>query len=204
MNQIHDILGSIIIGGIVLLMLTAFNGNVMESAGIQIYKTTVQGNLTTVTDILEYDFRKMGYRVSPTQDSAITFADTSKITFKGDFNDDGVIDSLQYYIDTVRAFLTPNPNDKVLRRKLNTQSPQAMFVGATRFKVQYYSINDTLIKTTPVITTSKIKAVKITLIIQSTDRIFDTRKGQRISNPFNDTTYAGVYWERKVKPVNMR
>ena len=204
MNQLHDLIGSIIIGGIVLLMLTAFNGNVMESSGIQFFKNTVQGNLTTVTDILEYDFRKMGYRVSPTQDSAIVYADTSKITFKGDFDDNGVMDTLQYYIDTVKASLTPNPNDKVLHRKLNSTLPQSMYIGATRFKVQYYGKNDTLIKTTPVLTTSKIKAVKITMSLESTNRIFDNRKGQRLSNPWSDTTYAGVYWERKIKPVNVR
>ena len=41
MNQIHDLLGSIIIGGIVLLMLVVFNGNVMESAGTQTFRSIV-------------------------------------------------------------------------------------------------------------------------------------------------------------------
>src|SRR5437867_266744 len=138
MSQMHDIIGSMIIGGIVLLMLMVFNGNVVESSGTQIYKTTVQGNLTTVTDILETDFRKMGYRLPRLQDSAITFADTGKISFKGDFDDNGVIDSLTYYLDTAKTALTPNPNDKLLYRKLNTSAPQAMCVGAIRFRIQYY------------------------------------------------------------------
>jgi hypothetical protein len=208
-NQLYDLLGSIIIGGIVLLMLTAFNGNVMEGAGNQFFKTAVQTNLTNVTNIIENDFRKMGYRVSPTQDSSIIYADSNKITFKGDFNDDGVIDTLQYYIDTVRAYLMPNPRTKVLHRKLNSLPPQDMYIGATTFRLQYYKRNDSLmtnslITATPVAATSKIKSVKLSMSIESPYHFLDNRNDERLSNPWNDTTYAGVYWERNMKPVNLR
>ncbi len=206
MNQIHDILGSIIIGGIVLLMLITFNGNVMQSAGVQTFKTIVQGNLITVTDIIEFDLRKMGYRVSATQDISILYADSNRITFKGDIDDNGVMDTVQYYIDTVKAYLTNNPSDRVLHRKLNSQAPVNMYVGMIGLNIQYYGNNDSPINNSPVAAASlnTIKSVKVELRIESTDRFFDTRKSQFISNPFNDTTYAGAYWERKIKPQNTR
>src|SRR5690242_4516995 len=99
MNQIHDLLGSIIIGGIVLLMLVAFNGNIMESAGTQTFRTIVQSNLTAVTDIMESDLRKMGFRVAGgVLDSIITYADSTRIRFRGDFDNNGSVDVVDYYI----------------------------------------------------------------------------------------------------------
>ena len=204
MNQIHDLLGSIIIGGIVLLMLLAFNGNVMQSAGTQTFKTIVQSNLTAVTDILEFDIRKMGYRLSATQDSAVVLADSNRITFRGDIDDNGVVDQVQYYIDTVTAYLTNNPRDRVLHRRLNNGPPVNMYLGMIGMKIQYYGNNDSPITNTPLANTNSIKSVKVSISIESKDRFFDNRKSQYISNPFNDTTYAGAYWERKIKPQNMR
>ena len=60
--------------------------------------------------------------------------------------------------------------------------------------------------THPVATASlnTIRSVKISVNIESKDRFFDNRKSQRMGNPFNDTTYAGAYWERKIKPQNVR
>jgi hypothetical protein len=207
MNQIHDLLGSIIIGVIVLLMLMVFNGNVMESAGTQTFKTMVQSNLTAVTNILEFDLRKMGYRVAEgASDSVITYADSTRIRFRGDFNNDGTVDVVDYYIDTTKAFLTNNPRDKVLHRKEGTFAPVNMYVGMIGLKIYYYGINDAPITNTPVSAANlpTIRSVKIAIGIESKDRIFDNRKSGRMGNPFNDTSYAGAYWERKIKPSNTR
>ena len=206
MNQIHDLLGSIIIGGIVLLMLLVFNGNVMQSAGSQTFRTIVQSNLTAVTDIMEFDLRKLGYRLSATQDTAIYFADSAAITFRGDINNDGVVDVVQYYIDNVGAGATSNPRDRVLHRRFNNEPPSNMYLGMIGLKIQYYGVNDMPITNTPVATASlnTIRSVKISVNIENKDRFFDNRKSQRMGNPFNDTTYAGAYWERKIKPQNVR
>jgi hypothetical protein len=204
MAQFQDLIGSIIIGGIILLMLIAFNGNVIEGAATQTFKGIVDGNLTTITDILENDFRKMGYRVAAVQDSAVLYADSGRIMFKGDINDDGIMDTVQYYIDTVNSSLTANPNDKVLHRKINSQSALAMYVGMIGFRIQYFTRTDSLIKSNPVPAPSAIKSVKVSLNIQSTQRIFDTRRSAYIESPFNDTSYAGACWERTIKSQNVR
>ena len=204
MSELQDIIGSITVGGIVLLMLLVFNGSVMESAGIQTFKTTVQGNLTSVTDIIETDLRKMGYRLAAAGDSAIVYADTNRIKFKGDFDNNGTVDTLQYYIDTVKGSITPNPRDRVLHRVLNNQSPQAMYLGMIGFKLQYFDASDSLLKVTPIPAPGKIKSLKLAITIESTDRFLDNRKGGQMNNVFNDTTYAGVYWERTFKPRNLR
>ncbi|HTK80763.1 MAG TPA: hypothetical protein VL633_00575 [Bacteroidota bacterium] len=210
MNQIHDLLGSIIIGGIVLLMLVAFNGNIMESAGTQTFRAIVQKNLTSVTEILEFDMRKMGFRVQAGgSDTTICYADSNRIRFRGDLdttNGAGTVDMVEYYVDNAGAGATSNPNDKVLHRKFNNAAPVNMYLGLINFKIYYYGANGAPITATPVTaaTLSTIKSVKLVVGIESKDRIFDNRRGQRIGNPFNDTTYAGAYWERTFKPQNTR
>ena len=203
MAQWQDLIGSMIVGGIILMMLVVFNGNVMESAGIQTFKTAVQGNLTTVAEVIEYDFRKMGYRLSATQDSAILFADSSRIKFQGDFDNNGSIDTIQYYLDTATGSATSNKSDKVLHRQWNRAIPVNMYLGMLTFKIQYYNRADTIL-IPPVAATGLIKSVKVAVRIESKDRIYDVRRGGRLSNPFADSTYAGAYWERKIKPKNVR
>ncbi len=208
MGQLQDLVGSIVIGGIVLLMLVAFNGNMLESTVIQTYTSSVQGNLTAVTYRLEYDFRKMGYGITNKSDSAIVYADTSKITFKGDFNQDGKMDTLQYYVDTIKSGVTPNPHDKVLHRILkqgtNVTESQTLFPGLTRLKIQYFDTTGKPINTTPIAATNTIQSLKFTISLESANRIYDTRREVNFENPFNDTTYAGAYWERTFKPQNLR
>ena len=81
-----------------------------------------------------------------------------------------------------------------------------MYLGMIGLKIQYYGNNDAPITNTPVATASlnTIKSVKVSISIESKDRFYDIRKSQRMGNPFNYTTYAGAYWERKIKPQNTR
>jgi hypothetical protein len=189
MGAMIDYLGSMLIGGVVILMMISFNGNVIESSGLQTFKTGVQGNLTTVTDILENDFRKMGYRIPVLTDSAIVYADTTTLKFRGDINNDGTIDTVTYFIDTAGARLTTNPKDSVLFRQVNRGGATAMFVGMISFKMRYYNSSDSLIPGNRIFATSKIKSILVSMNMQSKD-------------PY-DTVYVGAYWERKIRPRNL-
>ena len=79
-----------------------------------------------------------------------------------------------------------------------------MVLGMVDFKLRYYDALDSLLKVMPVSMTSRIKSVKLSISMESKDHLSDARKGQRLSNPFSDTTYAAAYWERTIKPKNMR
>ena len=182
MQYIQDIIGSIIVGGIIMVMLLKFNANIMEGAATQTFTTTVQKNVTTVTDILEYDFRKMGYHVPV--DSTVVVAETSRIVFKGDFDNDGSTDVLSYYLDTSSPSGHVNPRARILYRKLNTQPAQSINLGITRFRLWYYNL-----KGSPADSTYKIRSVKVVLRAESI-------------SPY-DTTYSGAYWERIIKPQNL-
>ena len=79
-----------------------------------------------------------------------------------------------------------------------------MMLGITRFKLQYYDALDSLLTANPVTATGRIKSIKLSINIESKDRILDNRGGGQLGNPLGDTSYVGAYWERIIKPKNLR
>ncbi len=200
-NVLYDIVCSVVIGGIVLVMIIGFNSNIVQSATSQQIKYIAQTNLTTVTNILEYEFSKMGYRVFARSDSAIMYADSNKISFIGDFSDAGKIDTVVYSYDPVTASGQLNNKTHVLKRTYIPQgsspSTQAINLGITRFRIYYYNVHDTALVTNPVPQTSQIKSLKVAMNIESTVNYKETTMPYLKLNP-------GVYWERLIKPKNLR
>lgn len=151
-SVILDIVGSIIIGGILLLTLFRMNDDATRNTYNFSGELIVQQNLVTSVEVLEYDFRKIGYCEDPTQlphpeQDAILYADTSKIVFLTDimvppYDDpqgDGTLDTLEYYLGPASQLPgTPNPNDRILYRVVNG-IPNGVNLGITKFKIRYYT-----------------------------------------------------------------
>ncbi len=190
MQVIYDIIGSIIIGGIILLMLLSFNSSVMEGSAVQTFNSIVQSNVTSLTDMIEYDFRKMGYRVGTIHDTGIVYADSVRILMRGDFNNDKVVESLAYYLDVVTNSGHVNPRSRILYRQVNNGVAQKINLGITKFRLTYYDLNDNLIAENPIKLPSTIRAIRLAINIEST-------------SPW-DQTYAGGTWERTITPKNLR
>jgi FtsP/CotA-like multicopper oxidase with cupredoxin domain len=180
-----------IIGGMILVMVLGFNANIIQGAALQTFKTNVQSNMTTVTNIMEYDFRKMGFQVPFPQDSSFTYADSTRMIFKGDFNNDGSVETIEYsFVAGTHAPGVVNPRAKVLYRRYNGGPAQAMNVGITRFRFDYYNAAGTPIGGNVVGLPSSIKSFRVTINMESKE-------------PY-DTEYAGVCWDRTIKPRNLR
>ncbi len=190
MQVIYDIIGSIIIGGIILLMLLSFNSTVMEGSAVQTFNSIVQSNMTSVTDMIEYDFRKMGYRVGSVFDSGIVYADTVKILMRGDIDNNGTVENVSYFLDHSKKSGHVNPRSRILHRQINGNPAQAINIGITRFRLAYYDAADLLINENPVKSPSKIRTIRLALNVEST-------------SPY-DTTYAGGTWERTITPKNLK
>jgi hypothetical protein len=190
MQELFDIICSFVIGGVILVLLLGFNFNIVEGAATQVYKLSAQTYLTAVTDILENDFRKLGYNAcTSSHDSSITFATDDKLTFKSDINDDGTVELLQYYLDEQPVQGFPNPRLHVLYRVVNGTS-QAMDVGITSLVFSYYDRSGQPLLSRPVASPSAIRSIKVAMILES-------------KVPY-DTTYSGVCWERVIYPKNLR
>lgn len=151
-SVILDIIGSMIIGGILLLTLFRMNDNATRNTYNFSGELVVQQNLVTTVEVLEYDFRKIGYCENPfalphPEEDAILYADTSKIIFLTDLMEppyddphgDGTLDVLEYYLGpTSELSGTPNPNDRMLYRVANGGVPRGINLGITKFRIRYF------------------------------------------------------------------
>src|SRR5512141_2462091 len=140
MAVILDLVGSIVIAGFVIMMGMRMNATMVNSRDSFNADVTVQQNMVALVQSIEFDFRKMGYRVEdPT--TVIRIADSSHIRFVGDVDDDGVVDTVDWSLGGP-AESSPNPNGRVLLRAV---SPSAAMGGATvigipgitEFKLRY-------------------------------------------------------------------
>ncbi len=109
---------------------------------------TVQQNLVSTVQLIEYDFRKIGYcaniaQIDPVK--SIISADTSSIKFVTDLATpghpmgDGTFDTLHYYVGPTRELSkTPNPRDRRFYRVTNSETPKSSNLGITEFKILYF------------------------------------------------------------------
>jgi len=120
-STLLDILGSSIIGGMLLMILWRLNDAATQNTYNYGGEVIVQQNLVEVVSLLEHDFRKIGYCKDwtkiPDPSQAIISADSTSIKFLTDLDNDGQVDSLRYYLGpTSELTVTPNPRDRMLYR----------------------------------------------------------------------------------------
>lgn len=185
-STIIDILGSTIVGGVLLLILF----RVQDAATKNTYnygdELIVQQNLTEVVQLLEYDFRKIGYckdwKKIPDPTKSILEATANSIKFITDNNNDGIVDTIKYYLgNETELSSTPNPRDKMLYRVSNHDTPKSANLGVTKFQLNYYNaLNNKL--TFPIANMSDIYTLEIDINIESV---------QAYNNE-----YASVFWRQ--------
>jgi hypothetical protein len=170
-STILDIIGSMAIGGLLLLILWRLDDSAVQNVINNGQEITLQQNMTTIALILEHDFRKIGYCANwnniPDPSKAILYADTSSIKFLTDDNDDGVVDTLYYYLGpTSELASTPNPRDRYLYRILNGKKLQEADLGITRFRLVYYDALGDSITSNPVTNPGTIATIEINLTVE--------------------------------------
>lgn len=187
MQVILDLLGSIVIGGLLILMMLNLNSSISESAATQTFNNITQQNLTAVSDILENDFRKMGYHIF---DSVkVTYTDTAEIKFQTDLYSDSVIHVVHYYFNPAAVSGQENTNTHVLYRQIDNNPHMPINLGLTKFRLWYYDGAGNLLTGNSVATLAKIRAIKVAMSIESVSAW--------------NKKYSGAYWERTIKPKNL-
>ena len=189
MSDWLDVVGSIIIGGIVILIFANLNLSIGVSASENLYSGIMQRGLTSATELIEYDFYKIGYRNSGNK---IEIADSNEIKFYSDIDNDGVLDEINYFLGDAESFTeTSNPNDFLLTREKNNENPAAS-IPVVYFKLTYYDSLGQKIDYTLLSSQSerdKIKTLGIRMKCESADMI--------------DDHYEAVEWEKTIKPKNI-
>lgn len=173
-----DILGSTIIGGMLLMILLRMNDAAVKNNYDYSGERIVQQNLVEVVKLLEYDFRKIGYcanwNIFPNPALGIIRADSNRIEFITDLSTsenpfgDGVLDTLKYYLGTtLELSVTPNPNDRLLYRVVNSTTPRGSNLGITQFKLTYFDANGDRITSMPTSPPLGIAAIQIDIAVEN-------------------------------------
>ena len=189
MSSWIDIIGSFIIGAVIILLLANLNLFITSSSADNLAVNIAQLNLKTTAEIIEDDFYKIGYKVSG---NVITEADSDRIKFYADINDDDSIDTVYYYLGPVSDMASSqNPNDRILYRVIDNETPTKANV-VTNFHLTYYdstgspksygSLNSQVQR-------NRIKVIEIYMKVESKEPV--------------DGEYQAAEWLRKIMPKNL-
>ena len=176
MNSSLDIIGSYLIGGIVVLGLVGvmflFNSKAQETKLSEI----AQYSSEQMGDIIEYDFNKLGYGVTGNKIVSIT---DSSITFLADLENNQTVDSITYSTTRENNILY------LLRRVVEGAQNRQWIEPVKSFNIAGIDTagNDTY-------TVSNIKGIDVKILI--------TKEGYA-----NSKYSIGAFWQRKFYPPNL-
>jgi hypothetical protein len=185
-STIMDIMGSMIIGGILLTITLRLNDSATGKTYNNSAELSLQENMATVAQIVETDFRKIGYCADwnkfPDPSKAVVYADETSIKFLTDIDLDTNMDSINYYVGSTSELLsTPNPRDRILYRVVNTETPMPSNLGVTQFRLVYFdALGDTL--SPPITSPGLITSIEINLTVESVAAY--------------DTAYSSAFWRQ--------
>lgn len=194
MGTLLDFVGSAFIGGILFLLVIKMNLFMSNASFASDNELKLQQNAKTLAEILNNDFRKVGYKYDST---AILTAQKDRFKFLGDLQRPGqsgfgIIDTVEYFVqDSSYATGTSNQNDIILVRVVNnTDSIAGSSLGLVKINFLYL---DSLSQTTANL--SRIKYIKTEMWVQPTEPIDNFVTGQ------NDSVFT--YWEFTINPRNI-
>ncbi|MFO7446133.1 MAG: hypothetical protein R6W90_07180 [Ignavibacteriaceae bacterium] len=169
-----DIAGSMIIGGIILIMIGDINTSIAEHNFDRNEDLRSSFNLTHTAGILENELRNIGYSADylsdPKTTDLILLADTSRIKFLYDYDMNKVLDTIYYYLGPKEELSsTPNPDDCYIYKKINNRTPVRIASGVTKFRFEYFNANGSVLNT-PVALKNDIVAFQVSLNIASAEK----------------------------------
>ncbi len=199
-STIIDILGSILIGGILLLVISRMNNAAAENTYNNSQDLILQQNLTSVVGVLESDLRRMGYcrdwNNLPDPTKAIRYADSTHIKFMADIDNNGTVDTVEYYTGpTSELTQTPNPNDRYLYRlAIGSSDPPTKF-EITEFSLVYFNtFGDTL--SSPVTQPKQIASIQVNIRMEDAESYNSSYGGEH---------YVTAFWRQiKLTAMNLR
>ena len=191
MAYLLDILGSVVIAGMVVMILLTVNINTTTSSSALLFTTIEQRKITAATELIQYDFYKIGYLIPGEK---IAIADSNEIKFYSDIDNNDVVDSIHYYVgETSDLSYTTNPNDKPLYRQRNWQDNLLAEIPVVDFNLSYFdSLGNTLDYSSLTNSAGRelIKSIKIKITVESDEMYADE--------------YRTSEWKKKISPKNLR
>jgi hypothetical protein len=149
-SSILDIIGSFMVAGILLIMGLTLSASSNEVRAVYSGNYNLQTNLTTLVEMLQTDFKKIGYcRVWQNMSTPLVVTKKDTISFRADLNNTGAINIVTYYKGPVSELNgtngTPNPIDFYLYRKVDNTAAVKWNFGLTQFSFSYRDAVDSLL-----------------------------------------------------------
>jgi hypothetical protein len=181
MNVFLDIVGSVILGALVILTFIQFMGEKQESQLSADYQYIVQTAMRDVTEQMQYDLRKIGYRASG---CPIVLCSDSAATFVYNADGIGASDTIKYWLGgSVDG--TVNPSDRFLCRQVNNGTVHEFQSGVTELEFSYFTSSNE-----ETATPAYVRTIQVSITIQS-------------PNPV-DSLYPEIHNVFRVTPKNLR
>jgi len=190
MSQLLDIIGSFITGATIVLVVMNLNFQITTSQRENFFNSISQTEVINVANVVEHDIYKIGFQ--PSTSNIITQADSNKIQFYADIDNDLTAEQVTYSLGTTNDLNgTPNPDDKPIYRKVNAGSTN-LVGSAYSFNLSYYdSIGNQLQygSLASQATRNRIRKVTIDYLYQSPYPV--------------DGNYQTVQWKKTFNPRNL-
>ena len=188
MQELVKLIGASVIGGIVILSILMLNINMKSSSDSFIQSTYNQYSLITASQIVEYDFYKLGYSSSGT---AIIQADSNSVKFLSDIDNTGTVDTVAYYEDSTPGIAgISNPRYRHLYRKINNAASTVSLI--TQFNLAYADSAGTAIPYNQLSLLSARKKIKTIQVYIKTE----------LPDPVNGT-FSPCEWKEQIRPRNL-
>ncbi|HEY9166196.1 MAG TPA: hypothetical protein VIS48_08560 [Candidatus Kryptonia bacterium] len=146
-TSLLDILGSLVIGGLLLLVALRMNSQATMNTYSSQASLTVQQNMTAIIQNIEWDFRKIGYCKNPMLTSDPTHyilkGKSDSISFIADLYNSGTANTVSWYLG---SYVGPNPRVRKLCRKVDGGAALEANLGVTQFSMIYFGASgDTIV-----------------------------------------------------------
>ncbi len=184
MDSYISLIGSIVIGTLLLLSVLSFQADLRDHSFKHTNALIAQNQAMGIIEVLKWDFGQIGFGVADS--TYFSGPDSNSIAFYADIGADSVIDIVRYSIsDSTAASGTPNPHDKIFYRWVNDEPQTDAALGVTDFKLRYFDKDGN--ETNNI---KNIRTIEITLEVEST-------------LPDNNNEYARFFWREKISPPNL-
>lgn len=159
-----DIIGSVIIAGMIILNFAFFMGERQDSQIKSVNKVTQQGDISDMSTTMRHDLMKVGFGCDTLK---VLCATANEFTFRSDLDNNGKLDTISYRYalgDTSQQLTTSAGG--YLYRIINGRRTRGADLGFVSFGFRYYSLGTKkeLIATT---TAADVKSIAVAMRVQS-------------------------------------
>lgn len=214
MGSSLDLLGSYIIGGLVLILMTAVILNFQEGTNETLLNEISQVSLAQMSQTMDKEINNLGYRVSGPE--KVLSVDYRSIAFLSDIDNNGVVDTISYRMDRTK-------NGPVVTRRISSPDLGARSWTTRGAMVLFSAFDSTGAQTTD---PSLVRAVEASMLtsnvlyerIGSLTAVSGTSTGSegvggagtkalQVSHEQLLATaidvQAGAYWHKTIYPRNL-